>query len=261
VKRMASLLLMATSFTGCVSIDDARLESRLRRMARAAYTLSPGACMGIEHGVDYSRGFEDGYYDVASGGDGCTPALPPAKYWRATYASPLGQEHVDAWFEGFRDGAAAAKAEGAVGVGTIRIAREHREVHHRTEAVKPAVPLDSPTEPPEPPPPEAQSAEPPSSLPDAPIQPMPENEPDLPPPPIRRGRVPPPAPKPPPSAVPNGNGQPEPKSVPRGPAFSAASQKSGRPAFVPTTNGTRVGATSHRTSESLRLNLPKHNFE
>jgi hypothetical protein len=127
MKRLMTGLLSALfAVMGCAQLEDARLEGRLRRMARSAYVVSPGACAGVVHDVDYAQGFEDGYYDVASGGDGCPPALPPKKYWRATYSTPAGAEHVDAWFQGFRDGAAAATADGAASVGTIRIAAEHK---------------------------------------------------------------------------------------------------------------------------------------
>jgi len=119
-------ILAAAIFSGCTQLEDARLEGRLRRMARSAYTASPGACNGVAHSHDYAKGFEEGYYDVASGGDGCPPALPPKKYWSATYASPVGREHIEAWFQGFRDGAATARAEGAASYGVISISAEHR---------------------------------------------------------------------------------------------------------------------------------------
>jgi hypothetical protein len=83
----------------------------------------------VTHSVDYAQGFEEGYYDVASGGDGCPPPLPPEKYWRATYNSPVGQEHVKAWFQGFRDGAAAARADGVAAYGTIYVPEEHRNAN------------------------------------------------------------------------------------------------------------------------------------
>jgi hypothetical protein len=130
MKRLHTVLLLCASVAvGCTQIQDRRIEARQRRMARAAYTVSPGACNGVTHSVDYAKGFEEGYYDVASGGDGCPPPLPPEKYWRATYNSPLGQEHVKAWFQGFRDGAAAAKADGVAAYGTIYVAEEHRNAN------------------------------------------------------------------------------------------------------------------------------------
>ena len=127
MKRITPLLLFSASVAvGCTQLEDSRIEARQRRMARAAYVTSPGACNGMPHSVDYAKGFEEGYYDVASGGDGCPPALPPEKYWWATYNSPVGQEHVKAWFQGFRDGAAAARADGVASYGTIYVSDEHR---------------------------------------------------------------------------------------------------------------------------------------
>jgi hypothetical protein len=120
------LSFAAPVLSGCTQLDDARLEGRLRRMARSAYVASPGACNGVHHSVDYAKGFEEGYYDVASGGDGCPPPLPPKKYWSATYASPVGREHIEAWFQGFRDGAATAKVEGVAGYGLLHVSAEHR---------------------------------------------------------------------------------------------------------------------------------------
>jgi hypothetical protein len=139
MKRLTPLLLLSASVAvGCTQLQDSRLEARQRRMARAAYTTSPGACNGTVHSVDYRHGFEEGYYDVASGGDGCPPALPPKKYWSATYHSPAGQEHVKAWFQGYRDGAAAAKADGASAYGTLYISEEHRNGMKRAAQPTPA---------------------------------------------------------------------------------------------------------------------------
>jgi hypothetical protein len=147
MKRSFTVLLLCSSVAaGCAQIQDRRIEARQRRMARAAYTVSPGACNGIPHSVDYAQGFEEGYYDIASGGDGCPPALPPQKYWRATYNSPLGQEHVKAWYQGFRDGVAAAKADGVAAFGTIYIPEEHRN-RPKNEAQQPLNPQPLPPQP------------------------------------------------------------------------------------------------------------------
>ena len=127
MKRLSPVLLLSASLAaGCAQLADSRMEARTRRMARAAYTTSPGACNGVVHSIDYAKGFEDGYYDVASGGEGCPPALPPKKYWRAAYQTPVGREHIEAYFQGFRDGAAAAKADGAAAYGTLYVSAEAR---------------------------------------------------------------------------------------------------------------------------------------
>jgi hypothetical protein len=48
--------------------------------------------------VDFGEGFRAGYLDVAGGGDGCVPVLPPRKYWSWRYQSPEGQAKTNAWF-------------------------------------------------------------------------------------------------------------------------------------------------------------------
>ena len=61
----------------------------------------------------FGAGFRDGYRDVASGGNGCPPPVPPRKYWSWKYQTPEGQCKVAAWFEGFGHGARAAEEDGA----------------------------------------------------------------------------------------------------------------------------------------------------
>src|SRR5262245_59264262 len=51
--------------------------------------------------VDFGEGFRSGYLDVAGGGDGCVPVLPPRRYWSWRYQSPEGQAKTNAWFEGY----------------------------------------------------------------------------------------------------------------------------------------------------------------
>ncbi len=58
-------------------------------------------------------GFRDGYVDVATGGSGCPPSVPPRKYWSWKYQTAEGQCKVAAWFEGFAHGARAAEVDGA----------------------------------------------------------------------------------------------------------------------------------------------------
>lgn len=61
---------------------------------------------------DFGKGFQAGYTDVANGGDGCVPVLPPREYWSWRYQSPEGQGKSGAWFEGYPLGAAAAEKDG-----------------------------------------------------------------------------------------------------------------------------------------------------
>lgn len=60
---------------------------------------------------DFGEGFRAGYCEVAAGGNGCPPPLPPRKYWSWKYQSPEGQAKVAAWFAGYPHGAATAEQE------------------------------------------------------------------------------------------------------------------------------------------------------
>jgi hypothetical protein len=62
---------------------------------------------------DFGKGYQAGYADVANGGSGCPPALPPRSYWKWHYQSPEGQAKVAAWFAGYPHGAATAERDNA----------------------------------------------------------------------------------------------------------------------------------------------------
>lgn len=63
--------------------------------------------------ADFGEGFRAGYRDVAAGGNGCPPALPPRQYWSWKFQSPEGQAKIAAWFAGYPHGAKAADEDGA----------------------------------------------------------------------------------------------------------------------------------------------------
>jgi hypothetical protein len=60
---------------------------------------------------NFGDGWRRGYYDVAGGASGKIPLFPPVKYWGACKGNPLGHSEMDAWFAGYREGAAAAQAD------------------------------------------------------------------------------------------------------------------------------------------------------
>jgi len=75
----------------------------------------------IEH---FGAGFRAGYEDVAGGANGCTPALPPRKYWTWKYQTPEGQGKTAAWFAGYPHGAKAAEEDGAGNFSQIQTSAE-----------------------------------------------------------------------------------------------------------------------------------------
>lgn len=67
----------------------------------------------------YGKGFRAGYRNVADGGDGCPPTLPPQCYWSVCYQNPAGQAKVQEWFRGWVFGANAARIDGVAEYGQI----------------------------------------------------------------------------------------------------------------------------------------------
>lgn len=80
--------------------------------AKRAYNLRYANCER-QYGDHFRNGFVDGYCSVCKGDKGYVPAMPPESYWSPQYQCPEGSKCVNAWFEGFPIGAAAAKKDGA----------------------------------------------------------------------------------------------------------------------------------------------------
>lgn len=58
------------------------------------------------YGGDYKDGFTQAYVDIANGGNGECPPIPPPRYWNAFYRSQCGEQYTNQWFDGYRAGAA-----------------------------------------------------------------------------------------------------------------------------------------------------------
>ena len=73
------------------------------------------------HLYDFGEGFRAGYRDVAAGGNGCPPPLPPRSYWTWKYQNPEGKGKIAAWFSGYPYGAKAAEEDCAGNWGQIPV--------------------------------------------------------------------------------------------------------------------------------------------
>lgn len=62
--------------------------------------------------LDYREGFVQAYEDIAKGGNGVVPAVPPKRYWKSRYRSPQGRMDAYQWFAGYESGANMAFADG-----------------------------------------------------------------------------------------------------------------------------------------------------
>ena len=94
-------------------VNDFVLGWRNSVWARQAWYERAEHFVGQPHLAVFGAGFRAGYKDVASGGSGCPPPLPPRKYWSWQYQTPEGQAKVAAWFSGYPHGARAAEEEQA----------------------------------------------------------------------------------------------------------------------------------------------------
>ena len=123
-RLIAAALLLALGFTsltqiGCTRpvrrlgiLDELAIAYRDRVWAQRAYNLRFANC-NRQYEDHFKNGFCAGYSDVCNGGDGYVPALPPENYRGFEYQCAEGSKCVDAWFDGYPEGVAAARAEDA----------------------------------------------------------------------------------------------------------------------------------------------------
>lgn len=104
----------AVASTGCSTIrlfdEQAALTYRDFVWGKRAYNLRYGRC-DRPYSEHFRNGFCAGYADICNGGDGYVPALPPDSYRSYEYQSADGAKCVNAWFEGYPAGVAAAKQD------------------------------------------------------------------------------------------------------------------------------------------------------
>jgi hypothetical protein len=74
---------------------------------------------GQSFSVDFRDGFKQAYCDLACGGNGVTPAIPPPRYWNARYRTASGHARAQQWFEGYAAGTIQAESEGVKTFNTI----------------------------------------------------------------------------------------------------------------------------------------------
>lgn len=108
--QFAGLLYLVVC-TGCMSVAD--LQRWYADGHRAKLAFHGATDLPDVPSNDFRRGFLAGYRDVASGGEGTPPILPPHHYVSVIRRGRLGEDAAMAWFEGFQYGAAAAIRDGA----------------------------------------------------------------------------------------------------------------------------------------------------
>jgi len=97
---------------GCVTLRQYTSDCVMRVQAGSAYRSAacPPDCRHEKR--HYARGWKQGYIDVAEGGEGCAPPLPPDCYHSCIFQCADGQAAIRSWYRGYQDGAQAAFACG-----------------------------------------------------------------------------------------------------------------------------------------------------
>lgn len=149
-------LLAVLSSTGChralysggsQMVDNTFLSYRDYVWANRAYNLTYRG-QQRDFGDHHRKGFIEGYCNACEGGDGYVPPLPPDEYWSYEYKSDEGARCVEAWYEGFPEGVAAARKTGAEKFRSIYVSKmvDAAIAQEQTGAVLPSEKQKSPSD-------------------------------------------------------------------------------------------------------------------
>ena len=104
---VASIVL--ATLVGCAGLTDARYEGTQKARAVREYIQCGNAqCEKFPH--DYKLGWIDGFYNIATGGPSCPPAVAPSRYWNPKQILDDCDNRRHAYYSGWQDGAARASA-------------------------------------------------------------------------------------------------------------------------------------------------------
>lgn len=111
--RLASDITHNLVFETCLFTSEVSGKVYYRMLATSAYNEYLAGHPDCANSADFAKGFKLGYADYLESGDCCSShPLPPLRYWKIHYETPEGRAATLAWLQGFREGAAAAKASG-----------------------------------------------------------------------------------------------------------------------------------------------------
>ncbi len=91
----------------CREVDDCVTAHRARGVARECLK-SLSRRSNCNFTSDYVHGFEQAFVDVAQGGWGLTPAVPPRRYWGLCHRTAAGKQQACDWLAGYSAGAERA---------------------------------------------------------------------------------------------------------------------------------------------------------
>lgn len=137
VVRTAIILTLGSQFVGCTVVTGVRnyldyntecdnlvIGWRDHVYSRRAFNRRINSFPATQFPNSFREGFIAGYHDVANGGKGCPPSVPPRKFWSWKYQTAEGQCKVNEWFAGYPYGAKAAEEDGIGNYRDIQISSE-----------------------------------------------------------------------------------------------------------------------------------------
>ena len=113
IATLMTLVLLGLS-VGCSSTefrdgnDDTAVSIRSRTRSLQAWTETRELYEGIPNPEDFGKGFRDGHYDVAMGGSGRRPVLPPREYRGLGGRNDGEQSRLTAYMDGHEHGVLAS---------------------------------------------------------------------------------------------------------------------------------------------------------
>src|SRR5579883_3374108 len=110
--RMAAQITHNLAFETCLFTDEVKGKVYYCLLANSAWKTYQGEHPDCAGSADFAKGFKRGYADYLEYGDCSCRPLPPQRYWKIRHETPEGRAATVAWLDGFRAGAAAAKASG-----------------------------------------------------------------------------------------------------------------------------------------------------
>jgi hypothetical protein len=120
MKRIAAFpgILLMTLVSGCFyeirdELTECKINCATSRSARAAWSNTEWACMGMGCPHSFKEGFMSGYKNVANGGTGCPPAVPVIRSCNHMWMDRCSDsQKMEAWYDGFEIGVIAARGDG-----------------------------------------------------------------------------------------------------------------------------------------------------
>ncbi len=110
----ATLFSLATGcllLPGCAGVQDYHysLVNEFRAYRAWAGTVGKRDVPYLDH---FGAGWRKGYFDVSTGRCGKAPVIPPKTYWSACKQTNKGAAELEAWYQGYQQGAIAADVDG-----------------------------------------------------------------------------------------------------------------------------------------------------